>query len=285
MVPGVLDSVTASPLALAELHLETLYETDDAGRIVYRSADVPAPRIHLVRTAVGNLWLLGATLGEAEAQRLGEILAQEPALPAGDMAVPRPPQIEHTLSRQSALRNLSRGPALVFTRPVSAPLAANAEHVMHPSADARFQGSLRWVRDVLPTEHPITACFVNDQAVSVCHSPARGAGAAEAGVETNLNQRRRGHATAVVAAWARLFQRDGVLPMYGTTWDNVASRVTRHAPSRPSSACACTPKTGMSTNGHAATRMRKGGQRPPGFARLALEAGWLLRLALPALLQ
>jgi RimJ/RimL family protein N-acetyltransferase len=221
---AVIDPATASPLALAELHLETLYQTDDAGRIVYRSADVPAPRIHLVRTAVGNRWLLGATLGDAEAQRLGEILSQEPALPACGTAVPRPPQIEHTLSRESALRNLYRGPALVFTRPVSAALAANTEHVMHPSADARFQGPLRWVRDALPTEHPITARFVNDKAVSVCHSPARGAGAAEAGVETNPNQRRRGHARAVVAAWARLIQQEGVLPMYGTTWDNVASR-------------------------------------------------------------
>ncbi len=34
----------------------------------------------------------------------------------------------------------------------------------------------------------------------------------------------RGHGTAVVAGWAAAVQRLGRVPLYGTSWDNVASQ-------------------------------------------------------------
>lgn len=48
--------------------------------------------------------------------------------------------------------------------------------------------------------------------------------AAEAGVETLAPFRGRGLATAAVACWARAVQRGGRLALYGTTWENAASR-------------------------------------------------------------
>jgi predicted GNAT family acetyltransferase len=43
-------------------------------------------------------------------------------------------------------------------------------------------------------------------------------------VETLPAARRRGHAVSVVAAWARAVKQIGALPLYSTSWDNVASQ-------------------------------------------------------------
>ena len=46
----------------------------------------------------------------------------------------------------------------------------------------------------------------------------------EAGVETSPAWRRKGHARAVVAAWALAVRASGLLPLYSTDWSNAASR-------------------------------------------------------------
>ena len=48
--------------------------------------------------------------------------------------------------------------------------------------------------------------------------------ATEAGVETIPAARGRGYAGAVVATWANALLSRSVLPMYSTSWDNVASQ-------------------------------------------------------------
>ncbi|MDQ5850932.1 MAG: hypothetical protein M3380_02455 [Chloroflexota bacterium] len=61
-------------------------------------------------------------------------------------------------------------------------------------------------------------------AVAFCFSSRLTARAASAGLETLEAYRRRGHGTAVVAGWAAAVQRLGRVPLYGTSWDNVASQ-------------------------------------------------------------
>jgi len=61
--------------------------------------------------------------------------------------------------------------------------------------------------------------------VALCRS-ARGApgAAVEAGVETAPAWRGRGHGAAALAGWAERVRRSGRVPLFSTTWENVAAR-------------------------------------------------------------
>src|SRR5204863_8730063 len=71
---------------------------------------------------------------------------------------------------------------------------------------------------------PVTAAVVNGSAVSICYCARLSPLAAEAGVETLDAMRGRGYATAAVAAWGAALRRRGLLPLYSTSWDDVASQ-------------------------------------------------------------
>ena len=94
------------------------------------------------------------------------------------------------------------------------------------SADDRssLKGHFDWAIDEWEDIQPVTVALDDGVAVSICHTPAATGLAAEAGVFTAEVARGRGYAVDVVALWAREVRAGGRLPMYGTTWDNAASR-------------------------------------------------------------
>jgi RimJ/RimL family protein N-acetyltransferase len=71
---------------------------------------------------------------------------------------------------------------------------------------------------------PLMVAIVDGVAVSACFCARLTARAAEAGVETVEAYRGRGYAPAVVAAWAHAVRAIGRIPLYSTSWDNLASQ-------------------------------------------------------------
>lgn len=216
-----------SPLALASLHLDLLYERNEAG-LLLRSRDptVASPRFHLVRTTSGNRWLLSAALPERQRTELQDALTFEPVIGDLDRMEACPPALDRVRSLwtgdDSPLQE-HRGPAFLF-RDVLASARQTAELLREPR-DARTVPELAWVREATPAQHPLSVSRNSrGDVVAVCHSARSTAEAAEAGVETARNYRGRGLAGAVALCWAAAVQAEGRLPLYSTQWANQASR-------------------------------------------------------------
>jgi hypothetical protein len=206
-------------LRLISLHHESLYARDGAGCIVAirdGSGD-PPPRFALTRSAAGNTWLVAADVGEDVADRLASLAAAEPP---GDEAWP-----EHDRSYRAivgaAATEVVAGPAYVLPERLPDPAPAvelvrehlDALRVHFPVTAAEFE-----------ERRPVVGIIEGDVVAARCCSARALSEGTEAGVDTAPAHRRRGHAVATTAGWARAVRRLGRIPLYSTTWDNAASQ-------------------------------------------------------------
>ena len=95
----------------------------------------------------------------------------------------------------------------------------NQENIQSFLPDA-FSWLAQEISDVLPC----AAVIQNGQAVTICRSVRISNEAAEAGLETLSVYRGRGYAGLAVMAWARAVRKEGRMPLYSTSWDNIASQ-------------------------------------------------------------
>lgn len=213
-------------LGLADLHLDALYERDDAGFLTAsRDPEVPLPPFHLVRTPGGNRWRLRAGLSTAPRERLGRILSVQP-LPsdAADAQAHAPDlaAIRAALLEDAPRAHEYRGPAFFF--PDRLPALDGAELLTDPR-QAPGEGPFAWLRSAVLASHPIVIVRAEGGDVaSVCYSARLTSEAAEAGVETQAQYRQRGYGAAAVLRWAVAVRRTGRVPLYSTEWENAASR-------------------------------------------------------------
>jgi hypothetical protein len=78
--------------------------------------------------------------------------------------------------------------------------------------------------DAVDSWRPFLAIVRGGAAVSVCSSSRLTAAAAEAGLETAVEWRRRGLGLAAVTAWAAAVEASGRVALYSTSWQNTASQ-------------------------------------------------------------
>ena len=71
---------------------------------------------------------------------------------------------------------------------------------------------------------PWLAVVQDSQAVSICQSVRSSWRAHEAGVDTLETYRQRGYAVSAVAAWALAVRELDLVPLYSTSWENLASQ-------------------------------------------------------------
>jgi GNAT superfamily N-acetyltransferase len=98
-----------------------------------------------------------------------------------------------------------------------------AIRVTAANADLLRHGLDEWLPDI-EAGRLIYASVVDGRAASICASVREADGVHAAGVETLPSHRRRGLAADAVAAWAGAVLRMGAIPLYGTTFDNLASQ-------------------------------------------------------------
>ncbi|MEE3331334.1 MAG: hypothetical protein VX246_10730 [Myxococcota bacterium] len=219
-------------LEAMERRLAALYHVDARGRILSVAAHTEAeraagaaPRFHLVRTSLGNMWRFRSDLAASVVKRLATLAGKEAALVLRNpREAPEAPEREEFMRR--ALEELApvesswAGPGYAFPetlegRPHSHEVRewtqADVPLLHAELADAAFTPGSQ-------------AVVVDEQIVSLCICARGGPGGfTEAGIRTAAPFTRQGHAAAAVRAWAVSVRELGGEPFYSTSWDNAAS--------------------------------------------------------------
>lgn len=214
---------------LMDIQVETLFVHDQNGRLLYINepdGEKPlAPRFFLGRTRMGNIRRFRYDLPDRVVRRLDDLFALEPI--AADLRDP-PVHFEgykDILQAHAEVQNVWAGPAYQFPDEVKSP--PHLVRINESNAEILRDGFPDMIAEV-EVSQPFMAVVEKGQAVSVCHSVRLSSQACEAGVDTLEGYRGRGHATAVVAGWAVAVRELGRIPLYSTSWENVASQgVTR----------------------------------------------------------
>lgn len=209
---------------LMALHINTLFHSDAAGRLrsVNELGDPPAPRFYLGRTLRGNLWRFRYDLPVPLVAELDALCQAEPI--ATDFATP-PQQyaaIKALLQTHAPIQEEYRGPG--WWVPEGNQSAVNV--VLIDKSNAYLvETTFPWVlREEAYDVGPVTATLDQGRGVTICFCSRIPGQATEAGLETLAEFRGKGYATAAVIAWAAAVRKRGCLPLYSTSWDNLASQ-------------------------------------------------------------
>lgn len=214
-----------NPKVLMRLHVGALFTQDAGDRLL--ATNEPnggiAPKFFLGRTDEGSLCWLRRDVDLALAADLEALCGAEPTgLDVEPVPVRDAPFIER-LSRAAPVARIWTGPAFVVPTNLSTSSSSAGVHVTPDSAAVLSPYLEAWRKDV-ETHAPMVAVLVGQHAVSVCASVRFTTHAHEAGVETHPEFRARGYAAQAVAAWASAVRDRGCVPLYSTSWRNVASR-------------------------------------------------------------
>lgn len=211
-------------------------EVDAIFGLVPGSGGPPALRDGTVRAVLA--WSPGARL-----------LALAPDTPAPDSAASgadgqdyapgeRPDVLVRLAEALGGGAALEGGPSYVFPERLAAvrpsPLPLIVSDAAGRSAARRLVRPGNWLpgewRELIDGRFGQWAMAVHgDEAVSICHSPATSAAAAEAGIWTREDFRGRRLAPAVVAAWSERERRHRDVLFYSTSAGNHASRSVARA--------------------------------------------------------
>lgn len=217
-------SIHQTDIELMKIQVEVLFTQDENGhlqRINEPTGDVkPAPRFFFGYTNEGSICKFRHDLPDTVVAQLKEVAAEP--LPMNSCKIPKNcRQFEDILQSHLPIERVWMGPAYRFSERITPP--TNVIRLSREDAGL-LKGNLADIRPELNSPHPCLAIIENSQVVSICRSVRVSSRAHEAGVETLTGHRRRGHATSVVAAWALAVRALNRIPLYSTSWDNVASQ-------------------------------------------------------------
>jgi hypothetical protein len=211
------------PRELMHAHADALFTLDARGdllRVNEPAGDV-APRFFLGMTAAGPLVRFRADVDRATRDELTQTAARvQPGPDVLNRALDASPFLV-ILARSRPIEKTWLGPAFLCSGdvppcPAAIRIDADNRELLRPLLG-------EWVADV-PLCQPMRALVLEARAVAVCCSVRRTDTAHEAGVETAAAFRGRGHGAEAVRAWILAVREAGRLPLYSTSWQNVASQ-------------------------------------------------------------
>ncbi len=214
-----------SDAELMKIQVEVLFTQDENGHLQHinepTGAAEPAPRFFFGYTNEGSICRFRHDLPDNVVAQLKEVAAAEP-IPMSSKKIPKShSQFEDILQSHAPIERVWVGPAYRFPEHITPP--TNVVRLSGENAEFLKKDFAEMVLE-LNSWQPYLAIIENSQAVSICRSVRLSSRAHEAGVDTLIDYRRRGYATSVVAAWALAVRALNRIPLYSTSWDNVASQ-------------------------------------------------------------
>jgi RimJ/RimL family protein N-acetyltransferase len=199
-----------------EIQTEVLFNTDRLGRItkVNEPIDLVAPLFFLGRTKEGNVLRYNATVPDSHKNEILEVINENPV--NVNLA-----KLIMVLNKVKQMSNFWMGPAYVF--PENFGMTSHAVKITKENMGLLEKGFPNLLNK-FEWSQPIFAHIEDGIAVSVCCSARKNQKAAEASVETLEAYRGQGYGTESVIAWAKEIQKDGLIPLYSTAWDNFSSQ-------------------------------------------------------------
>jgi hypothetical protein len=191
-----------------------MFGADARGRLTGR-----APHLHILRTPGILICRCHAQLGDEVAGAI-EALAHRPRGRPSEWAREYA-DYARLLAAAAPLKAIRSGPLYDFPGPVT--LGEDAVSIDATNAGLLRGGLDEWLPDVA-AGLPMSVTLAGGRAVAVCASVKASQVAHCAGVETLPQYRGRGFAAQAVAGWARAVMARGAAPIYGTTFDNLASQ-------------------------------------------------------------
>ena len=213
------------------MQVEALFTTDANGRlrgINDPDGEIgPAPRFFFGHTKEGSICRFRYDLPESVVTPLKEVAAAEPMLMDSQKFPRGHSQFKDILQSHAPIEQVWVGPAYRFPDRIDSP--ANVVRLSCENAGF-LEGNFAKMVPELDSGRPYWAVIEDSQAVqvSICQSVRLSCRAHEAGVDTLEAYRQRGYAVSAVAAWALAVRALDLVPLYSTSWENVASqRVAR----------------------------------------------------------
>ena len=214
-----------SNMKLMEIQVEVLFTQDKNGCLQRINEPIgaaePAPRFFFGYTNEGSICRFRHDLPDNIVTQLKEVAAAEPMslnsqkIPSGHR------QFEDILQSHAPIEQVWVGPAYRFPEQIASP--TNVVRLSRARAGL-LKGDFTEMVSELNSSQPYLAVIEDSQAVSICRSIRSSSRAHEAGVDTLVGYRRRGYAIWVVAAWALAVRALNRIPLYSTSWDNLASQ-------------------------------------------------------------
>lgn len=213
--------------------MDLLWGTDVHGR------HEPPPLLALAVATDGSAVRVGPAVPEALAARL----TVQVTGPGEEDLTRRPAELDRwvELLAPQGPTTVTGGPSYRVqstpTHPGPFDVITSADPVpaLLPAARPQAWWQVREWEDLLAGRlGPWAIAMEGPRVVALCHTPRADQQAAEAGVWTHPDDRRRGHAVAVTAAWAAVAGRDHRVLFYSTSEHNRASQgVARRMGLRP----------------------------------------------------
>ncbi|MDF2815750.1 MAG: hypothetical protein K0Q81_1950 [Paenibacillus sp.] len=208
---------------LMEFHVEAMFTHDQNMRLrtinePWPGAD-PAPRFFLGRTIEATaLCRFRNDVSEMLVEQLEGLCADEPII--RDFQT-KPKHFEAYMNLLQSER-FTMGPCYLVpdeTVPTMQVVSITRENMTEFLRDG-----FEWLPSEIDYVQPCIALVRESRAVSICRSVRITSRAHEAGLETLDTFRGKGYAAAVVAGWAMAVRKKEALPLYSTSWDNLASQ-------------------------------------------------------------